>query len=145
MMVRPQIQALDLTALLEAAAAANGQQKKDETPEERLAGAKASLERLIDASLNGCADLAHRPAEEAAVAFVKSLYRLEVLPEPVADAVVRVLVGAALHGDTGPNEGMRELLADKAITTAILVSAATLRVAGQPDTAGIPEGTGVYL
>ena len=128
-----------------AAAAGNGGQKKDETPEERLAAAKDSIEKIINASLNGCADLAHRPAEEAAVAFVKSLFKVEVLPEPVADAVVRVLVGNALHGDGGPFDGMRELLGGNLVSTAILVSAATLRVAHRPDTTGIGQGTGVYL
>lgn len=137
--------ALDLGALLgQSQARAEHERRAAQTPSERLAEAKESFTKLLDAALKGCQDPGHKSVEDATAAMIRGMFNFGVLPEPVANAVLAVLVSDATHqDDTG--EGLKWLVEPRTITNALLIAGATLRFAQAAETAGVPVSTGNYL
>lgn len=141
---RPGIMALSPEQLLEALS--GGQDRAKQTPEERLKEAKQAFETLLDTIMTGCPDPGHKAVEDAALVMLKGMFKTDIVAEPVGDAVLKVLLHRALHNDD-PGKGLGDLLGNdlRAVSDGLLIAGAVLRVAGQPDTAGIPNSTGVYL
>lgn len=137
--------ALDLSELLgQNAARAEHERRAKQTPGERLAEAKESFTKLLDSALKGCQDPGHKVVEDSTAAMLRGLFNFGVLPEPVANAVIAVLVSDATHqDDTG--EGLKWLVDPRTITNAMLIAGATLRHAKDAETAGVAVSTGIYL
>lgn len=133
---------LNLDGLL--AQAVEAKRREALTPEERAAEAKIAFERLVDASIRGCSDPAHKAVEDAAAQMVCGMFNLDVLPPTVAAAVINTLVNKAFHDMGTPGEGLKWLADEATITTALVVAGAVLRVRDLP---ALPAdgGTGVYL
>lgn len=137
---------LDLGALLAGAQdRAQREAMAKQTPEERLAAAKESFTKLLNTALNGCQDPGHKPVEDATLAMLRGMFRFDILPEPVANAITTVLVHEGLHFDGETGEGLKWLVDPKTVITAQLVAGATLRFAQAAETAGVPVSTGNYL
>lgn len=139
----PSVGFMDLGALLDPQRAERERRAKL-TPEERAAEAKEAFTKLLDAAIQGCEDHNHRAVEEHAIGVLRGMFDFAVLPEPVANAVARVLVNKAMH-DGDPADGLKWLLSADTITNALVIAGATLRFAQHADTAGVPTSTGVYL
>lgn len=139
---------MDLGGLL------NGLQQRAEaeraakmTPEERLAEAKKHFETLLDGHLAPCKDPQHHQAEGAAAGLLRGMFQWGTLPEPVANAVIAVLVSDAMHYEGEMGDNLKWLVDPRTVVIAQLVAGATLRAAQGPDTTGVKrtDGQGIYL
>lgn len=139
----PQIGVLDLGSILDPQRAARERIERM-SPEERHAAAKESFVKMIDNALAGCGDPSHAKVEQAAMDMIRGMFNFNVLPEPVANAVVRCLVTDALHRDDTA-EGLKWLADVNTLALALTVAGATLRFAQADETAGVPVSTGNYL
>ena len=138
-----------LEGLMEALAGGRRKEPAPQSYEEGVAQARASFEGHLDRALGTCpgdADPKHRQMTESLTALVKAVYKTEIMPEPVVDAVVKLLVYDTLHTDDH-GEAFKRLFAGPLVADALLVAGAVLRVKDLPDTTGIArtDGRGQYL
>lgn len=104
------------------------------------------FERQIENVIGGCGDPAHKPAEEACLALLKSTFAVHVIPERVREAVLKAYVTETLHtNDLGP--AVAALVDVRRFMQSMLMVGVALRALNLPEhaTDGPTPPTGLYI
>jgi hypothetical protein len=128
------------------------QQQQPPSKEDRVAAAIKSFNNIVKTVVEeGCPgakeDPDHAARDNALVTMLKTSHTTAMLPEPIVDAVMRLLALEATHGQSDPGDGLRRLFnqEDGFVATCLLVAGVTLKVVEDANKQGIKIGTGQYL
>lgn len=120
-----------------------------QTPEQVAQAADESFRRVIDGALNGCPgqeDPQHKERDEAIFTFLRtSTRRMGALPEPVQDAILRLVAFKATHAHDNVGDGLKAMMDGDILSDCLLAAGVTLRVMEEASKAGVPIRTGNYL
>lgn len=110
-----------------------------------------AFERQIENVIGGCGDPAHKPAEEACLALLKSTFAVHVIPERVREAVLKAYVTETLHTMVGENNDLGPAVAAlvdvRRFMQSMLMVGVALRALNLPEhaTDGPTPPTGLYI
>lgn len=108
---------------------------------------------VVDTILNGCPgskeDPSHAARDEALIEFVRHQAHWDMLPEPVANAVIKALAYNATHGHGELSDNLANIfdMKSKVLGIATIVAGVVLKIKDAPDTTGVArtDGRGQYL
>jgi hypothetical protein len=128
-----------------------GQRQAPKSDEEIKAAAQEAFDTRLDAALNGTCpgnqDQRHAEMEQRMLGLLQTAFGggRALLPEPITDAVLKIVAFEALHHEEGFAEGLKVYGAPEMQAVAMMVAGAVLRVKDLPETAGIKLSTGHYV
>ena len=116
------------------------------TPAQKREQAKQAFDHIVGMAVEGCPggkeDEEHRLRDESLVTFLKTSFNVDVLPDNISEAVVRLVALQATHSDMG----LTPVFDNPAfMPTVLLAAGVTLKVLERAQLQGVRQSTGTYL